>query len=90
MQRRDFARAEAAYCEAARAGHGDALVRLGWMYANGRGVARDDAMAASLFRRAAGFGHEMGARLAGMIRGSGADVLPACLLDSGRTASAGR
>lgn len=75
---RDFAKAEAAYCEAARLGHGDALVRLGWMYANGRGVARDDAIASTLFRRAASHGHEMGARLAQLIRVS-QDALPACL-----------
>lgn len=75
---RDFAKAEAAYCEAAKLGHGDALVRLGWMYANGRGVARDDAIASTLFRRAASHGHEMGARLAQLIRVS-QDALPACL-----------
>ena len=83
---RDFAKAEAAYCEAARLGHGDALVRLGWMYANGRGVPRDDAIANTLFRRAASYGHEMGTRLTQLIRAS-QEVLPACLR-AGRTAAA--
>ena len=82
---RDFAAAQTAYCSAARAGYGDALVRLGWMYANGRGTARDDAVAATLFRRAAGFGHEMGARLADMIRGD-ADSLPVCMRPGGLVA----
>ena len=40
------------YCLAARAGHGEAQYALGWMYANGRGVARNDALAAAWFQRA--------------------------------------
>lgn len=38
----DFARAMRLYCAAARRGHVAAQYQLGWMYANGRGVARDD------------------------------------------------
>lgn len=75
---RDFDRAHDAYCRAARAGYGDALVRLGWMYANGRGVPNDDAVAHALFQRAAGYGHAMGARLAKVI-GKQAGALPLCL-----------
>lgn len=44
------------YCAAARRGHVLAQYQLGWMYANGRGVARDDARAAAWFRRAAAQG----------------------------------
>lgn len=75
---RNFARAHDLYCAAARADHADALVRLGWMYANGRGVARDDSYANTLFRRAAALGHDLAARLAGAIRGS-EEKLPACM-----------
>src|SRR5690606_40031669 len=51
---RSFARAYALYCEAARLDHADALMRMGWMHAQGRGRPRDDAIANTLFRRAAG------------------------------------
>jgi len=54
--RRDYDAAVRLYCHAARAGNGDASYRLGWMYANGRGVARDDAQAAAWFRLAAADG----------------------------------
>ena len=49
--------AAAIYCDAARAGSDEAAYRLGWMYANGRGVVHDDATAAALFRLAAEHGH---------------------------------
>ncbi|MGH8850574.1 MAG: lytic transglycosylase, partial [Casimicrobiaceae bacterium] len=42
----DQRRAAAVYCEAARIGSVEAMFNLGWMYANGRGIARDDALAA--------------------------------------------
>lgn len=75
---RDFARAHDLYCEAARADYGDALIRLGWMYANGRGVRRDDSVANTLFRRAADGGSELAGRLAGAIRGDEVR-LPECM-----------
>jgi len=75
---RDLVLAHELYCAAARADHPDALIRLGWMYANGRGVPRDDSQANTLFRRAAALGSELGARLAGTIRGS-EEKLPACM-----------
>lgn len=52
----DYGRAMQLYCAAARRGYVPALYQLGWMYANGRGVARDDAQAAAWFRLAAGKG----------------------------------
>jgi soluble lytic murein transglycosylase-like protein len=57
---RSYAKAYALYCEAARLDHADALLRMGWMYAHGRGRPRDDAIAETLFRRAAGVvtGHD--------------------------------
>ncbi|MGE0808529.1 MAG: transglycosylase SLT domain-containing protein [Burkholderiaceae bacterium] len=75
---RDYAKAHALYCEAARLDSVDAFLRMGWMYANGRGIQRDDAIASTLFRRAAALGSDMGARLGQLIRGDG-DKLPACL-----------
>ncbi len=54
------ARAYALYCRAARLEYPDALMRMGWMHAQGRGRPRDDAIANTLFRRAAGVtdGHD--------------------------------
>lgn len=49
----DYGRALQLYCAAARRGHVMAQYQLGWLYANGRGVARDDALAAAWFRLAA-------------------------------------
>jgi len=51
------------YCEAARLGHRDAQYNLGWMYANGRGVARHDGHAAFLFNAAAEQGVDTAKRL---------------------------
>lgn len=75
---KDFARAHALYCAAARLEHADAFLRMGWMYANGRGVAHDDAIAGTLFRRAAALGSEAGERLSRLIR-SDRDEVPECL-----------
>jgi len=50
---RDGERAAQLYCEAARLGDAVSLFNLGWMYANGRGVGRDDAQAAWFFHAAA-------------------------------------
>ena len=50
---RDTARAAALYCESARLGDMVAQYNLGWMYAHGRGVARDDETAAFFFHAAA-------------------------------------
>jgi len=50
-----IARAYVLYCEAARLGSADALMRLGWIHADGQGRPRDEGIASTLFRRAAGF-----------------------------------
>lgn len=54
--RRDADAAVRLYCHAARAGNADARYRLGWMYANARGVSRNDAQAAAWFLLAAAQG----------------------------------
>jgi Transglycosylase SLT domain/Sel1 repeat len=68
---RDSNSAQRAYCAAIDLGSSDAMIRLGWMFANGRGVARDDLTAAAFFKQAAEAGNPMGERLASMIRLSG-------------------
>jgi soluble lytic murein transglycosylase-like protein len=60
---RDYGRALALYCEAARRGDAQAYYNLGWMYLNGRGVARDDAMAVMWLRKAADRGIAQAANL---------------------------
>jgi soluble lytic murein transglycosylase-like protein len=52
----DYRRALALYCQAARNGDPRAYFALGWMYLNGRGVARDDASAVAWLRKAAAHG----------------------------------
>lgn len=61
---RDISKALALYCDAAKTELGDAFIRIGWLYANGRGVPRSEAIAATMFHRAARAGNEMGERLA--------------------------
>jgi Transglycosylase SLT domain/Sel1 repeat len=75
---RDLLLAHDSYCTAAKMESAEGLIRLGWMYANGRGVPRNDTMANSLFKKAAALGDEMGKRLAEMIR-SDQEEFPACL-----------
>lgn len=74
----DLPRAAELYCDAARLGDAEAAFALGWMYANGRGVERDEAVAATLIARAAGQGFEP-ARNAARLFGASPEVPPACL-----------
>lgn len=60
---RDMDRAVQLYCAAALRGDARAQYQLGWVYANGRGVARDDALAAAWFQLAAAQGDEHAARM---------------------------
>lgn len=53
----DAGRAIRLYCKAAAAGDADAQYFLGWIYSHGRGVKRDDALAAAWFMKAAGQRH---------------------------------
>jgi len=54
--RRDVERAIALYCQAARLGDPASAFDLGWIYANARGVPRDEDLAARFFRVAAAGG----------------------------------
>lgn len=60
---KDPARAAMLYCQAARLGDSEAQYALGWMIANGRGVPRDDSLAAGLFRLSAAQGHQQAERM---------------------------
>lgn len=66
------------YCESARLGDVEAMVALGWMYANGRGIPRNDAYAGTLFRMAAQNGNEYAQRML-RFTGSGGESMPSCL-----------
>lgn len=70
--------AAAIYCEAATEGSAEAAFQLGWMYANGRGVARDDGTAAALFQLASEGGHRY-ARLTLPRMGGALGLLPDCM-----------
>lgn len=75
---RDYSQAVSLYCQAAKAGNGDAQFNLGWMYANGRGMDRDDAMAAYFFGLAANQGHVQAKNMLRFVSGSPA-AAPACM-----------
>ena len=55
---RDYDHALTLYCQAAQEGSSKAAFSIGWMHLNGRGVTRDDNLAAAWFRAAAKSGHE--------------------------------
>lgn len=75
---RDPERAVELYCEAVRLGDAEAMYSLGWMYANGRGVERDDRYAATLFEMALYKGH-VGAEKARRLVGDYTGAVPDCL-----------
>ena len=52
--------------KAAKAGYGDAMAAIGWLYADGSGVARNDATALKWFRRAAAAGSGRGMDAVGL------------------------
>jgi TPR repeat protein len=70
--------AAAIYCEAAIAGSAEGAFQLGWMYANGRGVHRDDGTASALFELAAKQGDEYARRMVERFGGVHG-LLPACM-----------
>jgi hypothetical protein len=76
----DYHKAAGLYCKAARLGYANAQYALGWMYANGRGVSRDDGVAAQLFSMAADQGHEYARNMLRFFRTNAATSLPTCLL----------
>jgi hypothetical protein len=74
-----YAEAFAYHCRAAIAGNANAQYVLGWLYANGRGVSKDDSMAALLFAKAAEQGHPLAQEmLADFPASSSRPDLPTC------------
>jgi TPR repeat protein len=84
-------KAAALYCRAAENGNALAQYNLGWIYANGRGTPRDDALAVAWLQKAAAQGDRPAAgmlRLMGKVRPSQATCrLPT---DGGSRGSGGR
>ena len=76
--RKDVARAIELYCQAARAGDAESLFNLGWIYAMGRGVTRNDAWAAFFFAAAARHGIDHAGRMLQVVGEAPAES-PECL-----------
>lgn len=76
----DGTRAAALYCEAARLGDVKSQFALGWMYANGRGVDRNDSLAAFFFTIAAEQGDAPAQRMLRSVGGPSREV-PECMRD---------
>lgn len=74
----DGARAAALYCRAARMGDTESQFSLGWMYTNGRGVERNDSLAAFFFHAAAEQGMEQAIRMLSSVGGPTTEV-PDCM-----------
>jgi TPR repeat protein len=68
------------YCESARLGDLEAQYNLGWMYAMGRGIERDDATAAYFFTMAAKQGDALAERMLRQV-GDPTNKAPTCLSD---------
>jgi soluble lytic murein transglycosylase-like protein len=77
---RDIEGAIALYCQAARLGDAASAFDLGWMYANARGVARDDELAARFFRVAAAGGIAQAENMLHLL-GDAPAALPECLME---------
>lgn len=75
---KDPAKALRLYCEGAKAGDPEARFSIGWMYANGRGVARDDSLAAYFFSLAADQGHEPSRNMLRFV-GAATSEIPECM-----------
>ncbi len=75
---KDVDRATELYCKSAFRGDADAQFNLGWMYANGRGVARNDATAAYFFQAAASQGLAPAARMLAVVGPPGSEI-PECM-----------
>lgn len=75
---KDPAKAIALYCDGAKAGDSEARYSIGWIYANGRGVNRDDSVAAYFFNLAAEQGHEPSRNMLRFV-GAPTTEIPECM-----------
>jgi len=76
---RDIDLAMRLYCEGARLGDSESQYRLGWIYANGRGVKRDDTLASYFFSLAARQGNVDAERMLKHVGDQTAPV-PGCMI----------
>lgn len=74
---RSYPRAIRLYCAAANKNYPLAQYQLGWLYAHGRGVIRDDNLAAGWFRRAAAQGNKHALNMLGLLNVT-KNVKPRC------------
>jgi len=79
---KDPLRAASLYCDGARHGDAESQFSLGWMYANGRGVSRNDEVASAFFQLAAGQGHEEARKMLRFV-GETKAPLPDCMKPQG-------
>ena len=77
---RDPVKAVEMYCEAARAGDAESQFNLGWMLANGRGITRDDRLAAYFFALAAAQQHVHARNMLRYV-GDPQQEVPSCMRD---------
>lgn len=75
---RNLPLAAALYCQSARLGDAQAQYNLGWMYANGRGMVRDDGVAAFFFHAAAEQGMAAAQRMLKVVGAPSTDI-PECM-----------
>lgn len=75
---KDSLKAIELYCRGAKAGDPEARYSIGWMFANGRGVPRDDGIAAYFFELAAEQGHAPSRQILRFVGPATADV-PECM-----------
>lgn len=75
---KDPVRAASLYCDGARYGDAEAQFSLGWMYANGRGLSRNDELAAYFFKLAAQQGHGQAQKMLRFV-GETAAPVPECM-----------
>jgi soluble lytic murein transglycosylase-like protein len=86
----NYAEAAAQYCKATRdSNDANAAFALGWMYMNGRGVEKDENIAALFFTKAANQGHESAKNWLASTKGNALQAAqPKCLLPDPPTISA--
>lgn len=77
--RKDPLKAVDLYCQAARRFDAEAQYNLGWMYANGRGIPRNDGHAAALFASASALGYSHAAQALQLV-GDVPRRLPDCMV----------
>lgn len=76
----NYQKAYRLYCMAVSRGDVEANYRLGWMYFNRRGVAKDNAMAAGWFKRGADRGDPHAQKMLGVISATQSKIDQSCTL----------